>query len=141
MVWPPSAPSQMWMGRGARSQRTCVCCEYARNAGVRPPSDSGPRVAGSGSRVSALCCAGRKKNRQVSGPRVRRAGSGRVGALGLSLLVLFMGRNVVTVLCSKSWSEYYCRSLLACRCLAVSLLQCCKVPPMAVRACACPSLT
>ena len=83
VFWPSSAPSQMWMGRGARSQKTCVCCEYARNARVRPPSDSGPRVAGLGSRVSALCCAGRK-NRQVSSPRVCRAGSGRVGALGLS---------------------------------------------------------
>ena len=83
VVWPPSALSQMWMGRGARIQRACVCCEYARNACVRPPSDSGPRVARSGSRVSALCYAGRK-NRQVSGPRVLRAGSGRVGALGLS---------------------------------------------------------
>ena len=83
VFWPSSAPSQMWMGRDARSQRTCVCYEYARNAGVRPPNDSESRVARSESRVNVLCYAGRK-NRLVSGPRVRRAGSGRVGALGLS---------------------------------------------------------
>ena len=54
MVWPPSAPSQMCMGRGARNQMARVCCEHVRNSGARPLSDSGPRVAGSGCRVSAL---------------------------------------------------------------------------------------
>ena len=84
MVWPPSAPSQMCLGRGARNQIARVCCEHVRNAGVRPPSDSEPGMAGSGRRVSALCCAGRRKIDRCRGCRVLRTGSGLVGALGLS---------------------------------------------------------
>ena len=63
MVWPPSAPSQMCMGRGARDRETSVCHEHVRNAGVRPPSDSGLGVAGSGRRLSALCCGEKKIDR------------------------------------------------------------------------------
>ena len=67
------------MGRGARNQRVCVCCEHVRNADVRPPSDSGPGVAGSGCCVSALCCAGREKIDRCRAPECAEpevAGSG-----------------------------------------------------------------
>ena len=73
MVWPPSAPSQMCMGRGARNQMARVCCEHVRNLGVRPPSDSGSRVAG-----SAFLPV-----RSTSGSvQVPRPGHFRLGALG-----------------------------------------------------------
>ena len=140
MVWPPSAPSQMCMGRGARNQIARVCCKHVRNAGVRPPSDSEPGVAGSGPRVSALCYAVRKKLTGVEPPSApSRKWPGR--GTWTEPLVLLTGRNVVTVLCSKNWSECYRRSLLACRCLVVSPLRCCRVLPMAARACASPSST
>ena len=118
MVWPPSAPSAMCMGRGARNQIARVCCKHVRNAGVRPLSDSGPGVARSGRRVSALCCAGRKKSTGVGPPSApSRKWPGR--GTWTEPLVLLTGRNTVTVLCSKSWSKCYRRSLLACSCLGV----------------------
>ena len=40
MVWFPSAPSQMCMGRGAGNQQVCACCEHAR----KRRQVSGPRV-------------------------------------------------------------------------------------------------
>ena len=46
MVWPPSAPSQMCMGRGARNLIARVCCEHVKNVGVGPPSDFVSGVAG-----------------------------------------------------------------------------------------------
>ena len=139
MVWPPSAPSQMCMGRGARDQETSVCCEHVRNAGVRPLSDSGLGVAGSGCRLSALFY-GEKKSTGVRPPSApSRKWSGR--GTWSEPLVLLTGRNVVIVLYSKSWLECYRRSLLACMCLVVSPLRCCRVLPMAVRVCACPSST
>ena len=39
MVWPPSTPSQMCMGRGAGNQQNWVCYEHVRKRQV-----SGPRV-------------------------------------------------------------------------------------------------
>ena len=60
MVWPPSAPSQMRLGRDAGNQRACVLLKDKMQV-------SGPRAIpsrewpGSGHRVSALCCAGRRK--------------------------------------------------------------------------------
>ena len=116
-----------------------VFCERKR-CSVRPPTNSEPRAATLGRRVSALCCAVRKKLTGVgppSAPSWKWSGRGT----WTEPLVLLTERSDVTVLCSKSWSECYRRSLLACRCLVVSPLRCCRVLPMAARACACPSST
>ena len=86
MFWPPSAPSQVQLGRGARNQRACVLqkvkCRYQAPERFRAWSD---RV---GAPEKAVVLYGEKKNRQVSGPRALRAGSGRVGALERAVVLL-----------------------------------------------------
>ena len=78
MVWPSSTPSQMWLRWGARNQRACVLREDRMQVSG-PPSDFEPGVAGSGHRVSALCCAGRRKIDRCRAPKCSEpevAGSG-----------------------------------------------------------------
>ena len=99
MVWPPSAPSQMCMGWGARDQETRVCCEHVRNAGVWPLSDSELGVTGSGHWLSALCYGEKKSTgvRPPSAPSQKWVGRGT----GLSRWCSY-GKSTVAVLCSRS---------------------------------------
>jgi len=106
----------------------------------------GPRVipgrewpVGSPGECTVLC--GEKKKLTGVGPPSAPSRKWPGRGTWTEPLVLLTERSDVTVLCSKSWSECYRRSLLACRCLVVSPLRCCRVLPMAARACACPSST
>ena len=111
MVRPLSAPSQVQLGRGARTGER-VCAVKSKNAGIGPPSASEPGMIGSGRWEKGRYALRGEKNRQVSGPRALQAESGRVGALERSV-VLFTGKKrhncsmfqvLVRVLPSESFS-------------------------------------
>ena len=115
MVWPPSAPSQVRLGRGARNQGACVLqkikCRCRAPELFRAGSD---RV---GEPKKAVLACGEKKIdwcRPPSAPSWKWPGQGA----GVSRYAL-TGRNGTTALCSKCWSECYRRSLLFFRCLVV----------------------
>ena len=142
MVWFPSALSRMCMGRGAGNQQVCACCEHAR----KRRQLSGPRVIwgsewpGRGTELVHCVVQGEKKSTGV-GPPSAPSRKWPDRGTWTEPLVLLTERSDITVLYSKSWSECYRRSLLACRCLVVSPLRCFRVLPMVVIACACPSST
>jgi len=85
MVWPPNAPSQVQLGRGARDQRVCVLrktkCRYRAPERFRAGRD---RV-GATEKAAVVC--GEKKLTGV-GPPALRAGSGRFGALERAVVLL-----------------------------------------------------
>ena len=79
MVRPLSAPSQVQLGRGARTGER-VCVAKSKNAGIGPPSASEPGMIESGAEKKAAMLCGRKKIDRSRAPersKPKVAGSGR----------------------------------------------------------------